>query len=58
MALEIVREAAHPRAARFTASSVLPSRPDWVDCGNWAPSAVCAVPGSATSGIYFAKLVR
>jgi N,N-dimethylformamidase beta subunit-like protein len=29
-----------------------------VDCGNWAPSAVWAVPGSATSGIYFAKLVR
>ena len=29
-----------------------------VDCGNWAVSASWAVPANATSGIYFAKLVR
>ena len=29
-----------------------------VDCGNWAVSASWAVPASATSGIYFARLVR
>ena len=29
-----------------------------VDCGNWAVSASWAVPGTAVSGIYFAKLVR
>ena len=28
-----------------------------VDCGNWAVSASWTVPGSAVSGIYFAKLV-
>ena len=29
-----------------------------VDCGSWAVSASWAVPSSAVSGIYFAKLVR
>ncbi|MGO9211040.1 MAG: N,N-dimethylformamidase beta subunit family domain-containing protein [Terriglobales bacterium] len=29
-----------------------------VDCGNWAVSASWAVPATATSGIYFAELVR
>ncbi|MEZ4867702.1 MAG: DUF4082 domain-containing protein [Caldilineaceae bacterium] len=29
-----------------------------VDCGNWSESASWAVPATATSGIYFAKLVR
>ncbi|MGH7789201.1 MAG: N,N-dimethylformamidase beta subunit family domain-containing protein [Candidatus Binatia bacterium] len=29
-----------------------------VDCGNWAASAQWAVPASATSGVYLAKLVR
>jgi hypothetical protein len=29
-----------------------------VDCGNWAVSASWTVPAAATSGIYFAKLVR
>jgi Domain of unknown function (DUF4082)/Secretion system C-terminal sorting domain/Bacterial Ig domain len=29
-----------------------------VDCGNWAVSASWAVPSSAVSGIYFAKLTR
>ncbi len=29
-----------------------------IDCGNWAPSASWTVPLTATSGIYFAKLVR
>jgi N,N-dimethylformamidase beta subunit-like protein/concanavalin A-like lectin/glucanase superfamily protein/galactose oxidase-like protein/Big-like domain-containing protein/Kelch motif protein len=29
-----------------------------VDCGNWAESASWLVPADATSGIYFAKLVR
>jgi hypothetical protein len=29
-----------------------------VDCGNWAESASWAVPSTAVSGIYFAKLVR
>jgi len=28
------------------------------DCGNWSISASWAVPGSAVSGIYFARLVR
>jgi hypothetical protein len=28
------------------------------DCGNWAVSASWAVPSTATSGVYFAKLVR
>jgi hypothetical protein len=29
-----------------------------IDCGNWAISASWAVPSTAVSGIYFAKLVR
>src|SRR6267142_2104546 len=29
-----------------------------VDCGNWLPSASWAVPSTATSGIYFARLIR
>src|SRR5204862_6676243 len=29
-----------------------------VDCGNWAESASWAVPATATSGIYFARLKR
>ena len=29
-----------------------------IDCGNWAISASWTVPADATSGIYFAKLVR
>jgi len=29
-----------------------------IDCGNWAESASWAVPGTAVSGIYFAKLTR
>jgi hypothetical protein len=29
-----------------------------VDCGNWAESASWLVPAAATSGIYFARLVR
>jgi hypothetical protein len=29
-----------------------------VDCGNWLPSATWAVPSTATSGIYFARLIR
>src|SRR6185503_2802586 len=29
-----------------------------VDCGNWAESASWAVPATATSGVYFAKLTR
>src|SRR5947199_15409 len=29
-----------------------------VDCGNWAVSASWTVPSTATSGIYFARLVR
>ncbi|AGA31260.1 DUF4082 domain-containing protein [Singulisphaera acidiphila] len=29
-----------------------------LDCGNWAVSASWAVPASATSGVYFARLVR
>jgi hypothetical protein len=28
------------------------------DCGNWLPSASWAVPTTATSGIYFARLIR
>jgi hypothetical protein len=29
-----------------------------VDCGNWAVSASWSVPSTATSGIYFARLIR
>ena len=29
-----------------------------IDCGNWATSASWAVPATATSGIYFAKVIR
>ena len=29
-----------------------------VDCGNWLPSASWTVPSTATSGIYFARLIR
>ena len=29
-----------------------------IDCGNWAVSASWTVPVDATSGIYFAKVVR
>jgi hypothetical protein len=29
-----------------------------IDCGNWAVSASWSVPANATSGIYFARLVR
>jgi WD40 repeat protein len=29
-----------------------------IDCGNWAEAASWAVPADATSGIYFAKVVR
>ena len=29
-----------------------------IDCGNWSLSAIWPVPSNATSGIYFAKLVR
>ncbi len=29
-----------------------------IDCGNWAVSASWTVPAAATSGVYFAKLVR
>ncbi|WP_236147190.1 DUF4082 domain-containing protein [Scytonema millei] len=29
-----------------------------IDCGNWAVSASWAIPTNATSGIYFAKVVR
>jgi hypothetical protein len=29
-----------------------------IDCGNWAQSAAWTVPSTATTGIYFAKLVR
>src|SRR5262249_50279111 len=29
-----------------------------IDCGNWAVSASWAVPTTAVSGIYFAKLIR
>lgn len=34
------------------------SRSRMVDCGNWAISATWTVPADATSGIYFARLVR
>jgi hypothetical protein len=29
-----------------------------IDCGNWAESAAWTVPGTAVSGVYFARLVR
>jgi Domain of unknown function (DUF4082)/Bacterial Ig domain len=39
-------------------SCVSQSSTGLVDCGNWAVSASWAVPSTAVSGIYFAKLVR
>src|SRR5215470_10341051 len=53
--------------ATVTPSATLPQRQPGcltntptglVDCGNWAVSASWAVPATAVSGIYFAKLVR
>jgi hypothetical protein len=29
-----------------------------MDCGNWAVSASWTIPANATSGIYFAKVIR
>jgi Domain of unknown function (DUF4082)/Bacterial Ig-like domain/Bacterial Ig domain len=55
------------RVAAVTPSATLPqSQPNCVndaatgliDCGNWALSGSWAVPPTATSGIYFAKVVR
>jgi Domain of unknown function (DUF4082)/Bacterial Ig-like domain/Bacterial Ig domain len=55
------------RVATVTPSATLPqSQPSClndaatglIDCGNWALSGAWTVPVSATSGIYFAKLVR
>jgi hypothetical protein len=55
------------KIATVTPSATLPqNQPDClvvpttglVDCGNWAVSASWAVPTTAVSGIYFAKLVR
>jgi len=37
---------------------VTDSTTDLVDCGNWAVSASWTVPSNATSGIYFAHLIR
>ena len=37
---------------------VTDSTTNLVDCGNWAISASWAVPSNATSGIYFAHLIR
>jgi hypothetical protein len=39
-------------------SCVTDSATGLTDCGNWAVSASWAVPSTATSGIYFARLVR
>ena len=55
------------RVATLTPSATLPqaqpscindTNTGLVDCGNWAVSGSWAVPAAATSGIYFAKLVR
>jgi hypothetical protein len=55
------------KVATVTPSATLPqtqpncvsvSATGLVDCGNWGVSASWAVPASAVSGIYFAKLVR
>jgi hypothetical protein len=55
------------KVATLTPSATLPqSQPSClndaatglIDCGNWAVSGSWTVPASATSGIYFAKLVR
>ena len=55
------------KVATVTPSAPLPqTQPDpitdastgLVDCGNWAESASWAVPATATSGVYIAKLVR
>ncbi len=55
------------RVATVTPSATLPqSQPacfnqastGLIDCGNWAVSGSWAIPANATSGIYFAKLVR
>lgn len=55
------------RVATVTPSATLPqAQPSClndaatglIDCGNWAVSGSWAVPATATSGIYFAKVVR
>jgi Domain of unknown function (DUF4082)/Viral BACON domain/Bacterial Ig domain/Putative binding domain, N-terminal len=55
------------KVASVTPSAKLPqtqpacvtdSTTNLVDCGNWAISASWAVPSNATSGIYFAHLIR
>ncbi|MEO6031856.1 MAG: N,N-dimethylformamidase beta subunit family domain-containing protein, partial [Burkholderiaceae bacterium] len=55
------------KVASVTPSATLPqSQPNCmndtatglIDCGNWAVSGSWAIPASAVSGIYFAKLVR
>jgi Domain of unknown function (DUF4082)/Bacterial Ig-like domain/Bacterial Ig domain len=55
------------KVATVTPSAVLPqtqptclndAATGLIDCGNWAVSGSWAVPASAASGIYFAKLVR
>jgi hypothetical protein len=55
------------KVASVTPSAKLPqtqpacvtdSTTNLVDCGNWAVSASWAVPSNATSGIYFAHLIR
>jgi Domain of unknown function (DUF4082)/Bacterial Ig-like domain len=55
------------RVATVTPSATLPqvqpsclndAATGLIDCGNWAVSGSWAVPAAATSGIYFAKVVR
>jgi hypothetical protein len=55
------------KVATVTPSAALPqqqpaclnvSTTGLIDCGNWAVSASWAVPATATSGIYFAKVIR
>ncbi len=58
------RRAVPARSPRSTSHGFRPSRPactesstGLIDCGNWTQTASWAVPSTAVSGIYFAKLV-
>ena len=47
-----------PSAVQSQPACLEDSTTGLIDCGNWAESASWAVPSDATSGIYFAKVVR
>src|SRR6267143_7068312 len=52
------RSTLFPYTTLFRSSCLSDSATGLIDCGNWSPSASWTVPSTATSGIYFARLVR